>query len=88
MSYPSEFFLGNLINLEPGRLQKFPTCWAYATASLIGDTLSLQEKISPVIPSTMWITSMRNRVCREYHPGDSLCNLTTFEGYFPQEILY
>ncbi len=88
MSYPSEFFLGNLINLEPGRLQKFPICWAYATASLIGDTLSLQEKISPVIPSTMWITSMRNRVCREYHPGDSLCNLTTFEGYFPQEILY
>ncbi len=87
MSYPSEFFLGNLVKLEPGRLQKFPTCWAYAVTSLIGDTLSLQEKISPVIPSTMWITSMRNHVCRENRPGDSFCNLTTFEGYFPYEIL-
>lgn len=86
--YPPEFFLGNLIELEPGREQKFPTCWAYAVASLIGDTLSLQENILPIIPSTTWIISMHNHVCKKYYSDDLRCNKPTFGGYSPLEILH
>lgn len=70
---PIDFFLGNLIlsgeiiKLDPGRFPKGPTCWAYATATLITDTLILQENLNPILlASSLWIASIRTHICRLY----------------------
>ncbi len=64
---PIEYCLENIIELEPSRFQSYKNCWANAIASLVGDTFCLENNLLPIIPSSIWITSMRKDACEYYN---------------------
>lgn len=82
---PVEYFLGNNFELEPGRFQSFKNCWANSLASLIGDTFCLQNNLQPVIPSVIWITSMRKDACNYYKLQN--CEKLSLQSGFNTELM-
>ncbi len=62
-TYSAHFVFPN--NIETPRSQKYGNCWAKALASLMGDKLCIKYNLSPVIPSSIWITSMASLIVKK-----------------------
>ena len=52
-------------NIENPRYQIYGNCWAKALASLIGDKLCIKYNLLPVIPSSIWLTSMSSLIVKK-----------------------